>query len=183
MEPKEAPDDVVQLRSLQDRNLIVTFQVFCQTILLIGKRFQKDTVVCGFLDSIKNEWQTFLRVSSKDKYWQGYQASYDINEIVHPDTSAFLHGCINLMSMNRKVMEYITANCNAWPWLLSDINRRLAQEKQILEYLIQPHVTQQAPVHERTGRDLQELHSALREINEKTRTHVSSPAQISKIRK
>jgi hypothetical protein len=196
MEPKEAPDDVVQLRSVQDRNLIVTFQIFCKTILSIGKHFQKDTVVRDFLGSITNEWETFLRVSAKPKYWKGYEVFYEMNEIVHPDTSAFLHGCINLMSINRKIMVYITEKCNAWPWLLSEINRRLAQEKQILEYLIQPHVTQQAPtsadcssarstetVSQRTGRELLELMSELRKHNEKTRTHVSSPAQISKIRK
>lgn len=155
--------DVVQLRSFQNSSLIVIFKNFCLAIHGLGKAFASDKTICVFLASIQPEWDTFLRVSAKPEYWDRSD-SLKLNAVVHSDASEFLHGCIGLLCINDKVMRYISEKCPAWPWLIANIDKRLAQENQIRDYLIHPQVTQHAPIsmHGRAQDDLRGLLSELR---------------------
>lgn len=164
MEPSESAKDLLQLRQFQNACLVVTFKTFCTTIKTIGKSpLSTDKTVCAFFNQIKVEWETFLQVSQKSKYWDRSD-TVQPNDVVHSDASEFLHGCIGLLCINDKVMRYISEKCPAWPWLIANIDKRLAQENQIIDYLIHPQVTQHAPIsmHGRAQDDLRGLLSELR---------------------
>jgi hypothetical protein len=180
--------DLAGLRKIQNQQLANTFGKFCYMMKQIIDQFSPQ------LQKI-NGWNDFVALTNEN-YWKGYGTFTHWNEIVHPDTSDFLHGCMGMLSNipiriskdEPDIMGFVGQSCPTWPWLIAEIDKRLAQERQLLDCIVHPIVdrTTPEPMPKRTDRELQDLLSELRTHNvrhEKIRTHVSSLAQNSKIRK
>jgi hypothetical protein len=190
MEPEQKLD-LAGLHKLQNQQLINTFAKFSYMMKQIIKLFSPQ------LQKIKG-WNDFVALTKED-YWKGYGTFSTYKEVVHPDTSNFLHGCMGMLSHipirissdEPDIMGFVQKSCPTWPWLIAAIDKRLAQENQLLNCIVHPIVdkTTPEPEHKRIGRDLLEMQDMLSKLrtleiqHEKLRTHVSSPAQNSKIRK